>query len=335
MSDLRKYLYHMEELGEADKIYKKLDLLLIALGEKETRAWKSIELLEEEEIPIDNLIVFDFNNESDYIKIKLSKFLILKETRISIITINKEQYEQGFYKFREQVPHLSKESKVAIDISCIPTPHFFVLLKYLHDFLEGISIYYTEPVRYIMNEGIFKSYFSTKGPISVKEIMGYAGISAQTGTSERILICILGFDNDLLPTVIQESVPKSIVAINGFPSFHPKFKDISMANNEKILTGSSFAGRLERGNDLTNFIYAEANNPFESYNTLLELIDRFSDNCIDVVPLGSKPMALGVCLFSLVHDDIRVVFPFPEEYAVATSEDSKTTWEYYVDWTIS
>lgn len=44
---------------------------------------------------------------------------------------------------------------------------------------------------------------------------------------------MLGFDNDLLPTVIQEAGPRKIVAINGFPSFYPKFKDISLANNEK------------------------------------------------------------------------------------------------------
>ena len=39
-------------------------------------------------------------------------------------------------------------------------------------------------------------------------------------------------------------------------------------------------------------------------------------------------MALGVCLFAIENKDIRVIFPFPEEYAEATGEKSKKTLEY-------
>lgn len=330
-----KYLYCMEDFGKSKKKHDKLDLLLIALERGEPRGLKSIRLLEEKKIDVDALIVFDYNDDSEFVDKILSGISILKNAKISIMTCKKENYEKCFFEMKKKVPVLNNGSVVAIDISCIPIPHFFLILKYLHNFLNEINIYYTEPVRYIMNEGIFKSYFSTKGPIAVKEIIGYSGISAQTQSSERILICILGFDNDLLPTVIQESAPKGVVAVNGFPSFHPKFKDISMANNEKVLNGSSFAGKLERNDNLTNFIYAEANNPFEAYNTLLELTKKYEKYCIDIVPLGSKPMALGVCLYSIKHNDVRVVFPFPQEYANTISEESKTTWEYIIDWTIS
>jgi len=67
----------------------------------------------------------------------------------------------------------------------------------------------------------------------------------------------------------------------------------------------------------------------------LELTKKYEKYCIDIVPLGSKPMALGVCLYSIKHNDVRVVFPFPQEYANTISEESKTTWEYIIDWTIS
>lgn len=110
--------------------------------------------------------------------------------------------------------------------------------------------------------------------------------------------------------------------------FYPKFKDISLSNNEKVLSGSDFAEKLEKGNNLTRFVYVEAVNPFDVYNTLVYLKQKYQNNCIDVVPLGTKPMALGACLFAIDNHDVRVVYPFPEQYADATGEKSTNTIEY-------
>ena len=247
---------------------------------------------------------------------------------LEIITAQKEDYENNFRKLKGNDKINVKSKVLGLDISCIPTPQFFLLLKWFIKENAKVVIYYTEPQKYIMSNGIFKSYFSMTGPVSVKEVRGFSGATIKNSEVERVLLCMLGFDNNLLPIVIQEAVPGKIVAINGFPSFYPKFKDISLTNNEKVLSGTAFADRLQKGKHLTNFVYVEADNPFDVYNVLDELKKEYSDYCIDVVPLGTKPMALGVCLFAIDNKDIRVVFPFPEEYAKATGDKSKKTLEY-------
>lgn len=45
--------------------------------------------------------------------------------------------------------------------------------------------------------------------------------------------------------------------------------------------------------------YAQANNPFSAYNTLVEIKDSNTDKLLDICVLGSKPMALGACMFAL------------------------------------
>ena len=229
-------------------------------------------------------------------------------------------------------------------------PFFITLGKYYHNskwscntgnyaaFMRGrnnkvnnIIVHYTEPLNYVMDCGIFKSYFSTKGPINTDEIYGFPGIIAKDGVNnERVLFCLLGFDNDLLPTIIQDSSPSKIVTINGFPSFYPKFKDISLVNNEKILSSSDYADLREKEENFKSLVYVEACNPFDVINTLEILKQKHENRCIDIVPIGTKPMALGVCLFSIYNDDIRVIYPFPEEYNTTTTKESKKSWEYVV-----
>ena len=182
-----------------------------------------------------------------------------------------------------------------------------------------------------MTDDMNKSYTSTIGSITTDEISGFSGLSAKSGSSDRILLCFLGFDNDLLPTVIQDSSPSKIVTINGFPSFFPKFKDISLINNEKILSSSDYANLRDSCNRNKNLIYVEASNPFDVINTLEQIKSSNVSSCIDIVPLSSKPMALGVCLFALSNEDIRVIYPFPEKYVRNTTTRSNNCWEYKVD----
>ena len=192
-------------------------------------------------------------------------------------------------------------------------------------------IYYTQPGQYILSDGLFASYFSMKGPVSVDEIYGFAGIAANDSDGKRLLACMLGFDNDLLPIVIQEAGPNKVIAINGFPSYYPKFKDISLANNQRVLSGTGYVGLLEKTKKLSDYVYVEAINPFEAYNAIDDIVKEFKDYCIDVVPLGTKPMALGVCLYAIDDTNVRVIFPNPETYVSNISQESKKTVEYVIE----
>jgi hypothetical protein len=96
------------------------------------------------------------------------------------------------------------------------------------------------------------------------------------------------------------------------------------------LSSSAYAGIIEHNRTLKKLRYVEANNPFSALNTFYELKNEYHDCCIDIVPIGSKPMSLGVCLFAIYNSDVRVIYPFPEKYISETSSCFKKTWEYKV-----
>ena len=49
-----------------------------------------------------------------------------------------------------------------------------------------------------------------------------------------------------------------------------------------------------------------------------------------LAPLGTKPMALGACMFAIDNDDVRVVYPRPKEYVSQTTRASWRSWRYDV-----
>ena len=325
-----KIFYEINDVKDSKYTPLELDYLLIVLSEGEERSRSALIELLEKGICISNLIVAKIPSSGVKLEEIIESELLKKVKNIRYLFCEGLSDEELFASIRNEMCTNLKDKQIGLDISCMAIPLFFLLLKWFAKSEIKLFVYYTEPQRYIMNGGLFKSYFSTEGPVTIKEIMGYPGISVNGDNFDRILFCILGFDNDLLPHVIQEAVPSKIVAINGFPSFYPKFKDISLANNEKVLSGSE-AEKLESGSDLTKYVYVEADNPFDAYNTLQRLSERFNEYCIDIVPLGSKPMALGVCLFAVENSNVRVLYPFPEKYASATGRKSKKTLEYVLE----
>jgi hypothetical protein len=208
--------------------------------------------------------------------------------------------------------------KIGIDISCFTKPYFYYLIKLLRERFGvlKLTVYYTEPKSYLFPKGLFHRFHTSTGPLSIIEIPGYSGLESRD--SKRKLIILLGFDGDLSKEINEDVSPYETVVVNGFPSYMPKFKDISLIANEKLVS-----------DDKITVQYARANNPFEVYN-LLESVKAKDggSNFINVAPLGTKPMALGACLFALHNPDVRVVYPLPEAYEDKYSDDCWNSWMY-------
>lgn len=328
MENKKRYL--MNEINISKETPKHFDVLILSVDKGEERSWKILYELEAKHSTVDKLCIFSFGVSESDVKASLASLRSNYYTKLSCMVGEKQEYTENVRSIMGEIEGLKRDSIVGVDITGMPTPQYFLLIKWLSRFVDKLYVYYTQPERYIMNDGLFKSYFSTVGPVSVSEINGYSGETANEGEGNRVLICMLGFDNDLLPVVIQDAGPQKIVAINGFPSYYPKFKDISLANNQKFLVGSEFSSRIEKTKSLSDYVYVEATNPFETYNTLEEIVAEQEEFCIDVVPLGTKPMALGVCLYAIIHNEVRVIFPIPENYAQGTSQKSKKTYEYVI-----
>lgn len=327
-----KYLiYQMNKIDEI-KFDRNYGMFVAAVNIRDERTTASIDKILRAGCSISELYILDFTDESDHLKKFLENRYSNKVEKISILNKDNTRRENLILGLKDIVDNYREQgNNIGIDITSIPTPHFFIVNKILakHDF--NVYFYYTEPLKYLLNNQLYRSYESMPGPISTQEINGFSGVTSINGNTKRVLICILGFDRDILPRVIDDSVPDKIVAINGFPSFIPKYKDYSLTNNIEVLRGNN-AEKLEKGENTYSYLYyVDTRNPFETYNLMSKLYKKYDKSCLDVVPLGTKPTALGICKYALDNTNIRVLFPFPQKYNLTFSEGAMDTWEYKFD----
>ena len=213
---------------------------------------------------------------------------------------------------------LNSTSKVAIDISCLTKPYFYFIIKLLLELykIENLAVFYTEPKSYLFPKKLFSTFHTNSGPLIPWEIPGFGGIEKRG--AKRKLIILLGFDGDLSKEINEDVSPSDTIVINGFPSYTPKFKDISLIANEKLVSDHNIEVK-----------YARANNPFEVYNLLQKIVDEEKvESFINIAPLGTKPMALGACLFALHNPGVRIIYPLPELYENKYSDYSWNSWIY-------
>ena len=219
--------------------------------------------------------------------------------------------------------YVTDKKVIGIDISCMPIPFVAQILRFISEYhpKKSIKIYYTEPSHYNL-QALF-DYSAYRGEIALDVIRGFEGETSQSGEGKRVIFYLMGFEKDYLDRLIPQDIPPDVIApINGFPSYFPKYKDISLINE-----GTDFH---EDGIDI---IYAEANNPFDVYNTISSLENKYSNYHIDIIPAGTKPMALGACLYALKNVNnirCRIIFPFPSDYKPKQSKGCGKLWEYHL-----
>jgi hypothetical protein len=260
------------------------------------------------------------SSETDAVEI--SNLRVEYGINIIIYSVTFDLFENFLPCLIEINKYVTGKNVVGIDISCMPIPIFNQIFHFLyrHSNEKQLVTYYTEPVHYNL-ENLF-DFAAYDGEIDIKSIPGFEGKTSQISGDRRIVFYIMGFEMKYLSRIIpQETNPDSIIPINGFPAYFPKYKDISLINND-----TNFH---EQGVEI---IFAEANNPFGTYNQLIQLKNKYGSHCIDIIPAGTKPMALGACLFALKNgnNDIRILFPFPSNYKERQSFGNGKTWEYMI-----
>lgn len=311
-------IYKMEQLSESTLASYNLDYLLIASG-SDHRAYE---------------ILSKYRDSS-----KCRKICFHFNERVSGLSYNDtlfdyKKYEDKLWQniycgikdpsscLEGILTNIFKSSdRIAIDISCFTKPYFYFIIKLLKErcLITNIIAFYTEPQSYLFSKkGLFNTFHASSGPLSIMEIPGYSG-QEDRGT-ERKLVILIGFEGDLSREINEDVSPISTIVVNGFPSYTTKCKDISLIANEKLISDHGVRKQ-----------YARANNPFEVYN-LLQSIRRSegSNSFINIAPLGTKPMALGACLFALHNPDVRVVHPLPDKYEDKYSDMCWNSWAYYL-----
>jgi hypothetical protein len=315
------HLYKSDLLDE-NYTTGKIDFLLLA-GGSDARAYEVLRKLESNSVEIEKILLFNFAERIQSIK-STDKYYEYEKSKynsaIDFIDCNIKDPLSSFSMLQNKLSPVSANQKIAVDISCFTKPFFFYLLKYLYERLpiSDPIIFYTEPFSYrFPQKGLFNSYHETDGPIKIAEIPGYSGIKERN--SETVLVVQLGFEVAALEEIILDVSPNESFLINGFPSYTPKFKDISLLVNENYTSNKDSV-----------ILYSRANNPFETFNLLDKIKRNFNSAFINIAPLGTKPMALGACLFAIHNPDVKVLFPISEKYEKVTTDQSWHTWQYSI-----
>lgn len=198
-------------------------------------------------------------------------------------------------------PYINKN--IVIDISCVRIPDVFSILKILklNNHTKPITCFYSIPYDYEYFAGDF-SYKSSLGDLQNYELTGYGG-EYDPDDPNSTYIVFLGFEGALSLKVLEKAAYKRLTFVNILPAHSQKYKDISILNNRSSIKGKKYYSILS----------APADNPFEVYNFLEQKYSEESSICIS--PLGTKPIALGVCLFALNHERVRIVYPISDVYS--------------------
>jgi hypothetical protein len=289
-------------------------------GGSDVRSYRTLQIMRDMGIQIDKPIMFDFKERRDFAKSNgIGDYEAYKDFGYEVT-----EYPcslRDFFSLKELTNHLDMKSdvKIALDISCFTKPYFFSLIRLfsLMKNVQTLTTFYTEPLSYRFSKGNYQSYKSTDGPLDFIEIPGFPGEKADI--DKEIAVILLGFDGELSAQTNEEIGINDTIIINGFPSYLPKFKDISIINNDKLLS-SAISSDAKK--------YASANNPFDTYNILFNIRRKNPNALFIIVPVGTKPMALGSCLFAIDHPPCRFIYPLPMKYKQKTTASCFNTWYY-------
>lgn len=313
--------YTVYKMNRLDNNYSPTDIdILIFFSTLEERSWNIIEYFHSKRKLPKNVLALNLDDGEKSAKFNATCF---KDVAFQISYIDTDLSADLMSCLRDIHESIRNKDTIGIDISVMPTPIFMQILHFLskRHFDKKIIIYYTEPEHYNL-DNLF-DFNALEGEIDIKAISGFEGKTAQKNNLQRMIFYILGFEMNYLNKLIpQEINPDGIVPINGFPSYFPKYKDISIINNNVNYNEMDI-----------RMVFASANNPFETYNQMACLKNQHKDYCIDIIPAGTKPMALGACLFALKNgnNDTRILFPFPSVYKNQRSIGKGTIWEYIVN----
>lgn len=286
------------------------NLTFICSINKEERSLKAIEYLFSNNVTFNNIIIIDYGM-TDW-----KKETVFSQLQYQVITINVSDNPSDFLNQLKMIP-IEILQDVFLDISAIHTPEMFMIIKYLKiKSIKKIDALYSVPHDYIFEQEPFTSYKSCYGDLTTFELLGFGGSSMGEADIGDLFIFI-GFDGALSSKIIENCSYKELKIVNNLPALFPKYKDISILNNYNLMS-------LKHQS-----LFIPADNPFEVFNLLHEQIPKGKSACI--APLSTKPSSLGVCLYALINENIKIVYPTSHNYNAKRTTNTYKTLQYKIN----
>jgi hypothetical protein len=317
--------YKIDLFDVALKRHTKFDVLIQSTSAEE-RSLRTIEILRKAGTKFDKNLVFCFNEVISRSGLSRDYFLAKYcsgNGKASPFDCRLLDVENGINSFCENLRSnkiITAEKKILIDISTFIKPYFFCLLKLLVSEYNMSEIYvtYTEPVSY--GKPLDERITFTRGLDHVGEIPSFNGFTDID--KKNMLIIMLGFEGQRALEVLRSVQPDKTLVINGFPAYRSEFKDVSLIHNISAIT---------EGECLPELQLSSASDPFEAFRAIKRIHDDWSKSYnLSIAPLGTKPMALGACLFALQNESTRILYAYPQGYVQKVAEGCGKTWLYEI-----
>lgn len=321
---MRHQIYDMELVSKENLSIEKKYKYFILAPNIEKRSREAFLTLRDKDI-IENVIIMDYPNfhkvskddqqEAEAIYSDFERFPLIKLRANSDIEAIRFLCKAG----------IEKDDQIAIDITGFSIPNIYCIINVLKNVI-GVScmdIFYTEPKLYIYEKGYLDSYHA----LNERHCAPVLGFNNNGKDEKEILTIFLGFDGGLADLVYfklgedGKEILQTIV-VNGFPSYTLKLKDVSLYNNEDLIN------KIQK----ENVLCVTANNPFETYNLLCSIEKKYRGILLNLCTIGSKPMALGACLFAMdFPTQVKVTYPYYEKTVFDKIEEPGKIWKYGVD----
>ena len=245
-----------------------------------------------------------YNNDSDTLTVQTSTSLDIK--RIHFFAYLQEQ--------------LKEIETIYLETTTLGFPELLTILFYISKLEQSYNIYlfYVEPEKYTSKSD--DSYDLSEEYSNHKYIKPFIATPIDSSeTSETVLISLLGFEENRLGRVLEESENKynQLISIFPIPGFKYTWENISLSRHHIFLESKSF------------IYYAAADDPYETYKLLEKISNNLPDNHITLLPIGTKPCSIGVTIFLInnklkeAHKEIACKYDFPRKKEGRSSGVSK------------
>lgn len=211
-----------------------------------------------------------------------------------------------------EIENLQAGIKLLIDTTTVGFVELLILLDKIKSKIKSFDLLYLEPENYTNQDktDLISRYFNRKFDLS-DEINGFYGIPPfaplSTDHFKSEFYFFVGYEGERLQRVIddQEIRAEDSTIVFGVPAFSAGWEMNAIANAVNVMDLHNFNAEI---------LYCGAENPLSVYNLLKEAyqgLENHDDFQLIIVPIGTKPMGIGVALFATEHEKVRILYDHP------------------------
>ncbi len=211
------------------------------------------------------------------------------------------------------------ECRWFIDITGSPKPYYMGLLAWLRSRVESpvLTLFHTEAL-YEKKHPVEEAFCFTEG------FSRYIWVPRMWGEPDPRLpwtyVFLLGFEGDRSIEIYERFEPRDTMALISRPGYQPDYEKVALQRNARFLNEAK-----------PEMLYTSAADPIGTWSELESRIVRIqAKSNVCIVPLGTKPHALGGCLAALATRTPAVLYLMPRVYKVRDVVRGEFLWKYEI-----